>query len=264
MIQTPVSHSYWLLDASALTPAEIDMLRQLAQPHWLYAHIHDDRAASVGPVLLEMHAGAAPLIQTLQGDETRAWALSSLHTEADLDSLTRHLTALCYVHTEDGQRYFLRYADSRCLVALWPVLSQTQQAALLGPVRCWSYSDRQGQAQNIRLDEAQTADAPLGTTGHLRLQDKQLGHLLERCLPDQLLHSVLEQQPGIGPGLSSWQRYACAQRVCDWLAAHAEERYPVQLATLALIMMRTKPDWDDAQWADALLASHQAGIQACG
>ncbi|RTL30436.1 MAG: DUF4123 domain-containing protein [Burkholderiales bacterium] len=263
MNNVKASNVYWLLDASGLTPTEIDGLHQVTLIRWLYDRIPDDQAASVGPVLLGRSTLADSIVAALQADVARAWAISTLHTDVGIDALEHHLATLCYLHTQDGQRYFLRYADSRCLVALWSVLSESQQRALCGPIDRWFYIDRQGHAQSIEVGEKRAVATSFGATGPLKLSDQQLGHLLDRTLPDLLLSSVVDQQPGLGHGLTPYQRHACAQRVCDWAVKHREERYPVQLAMLALMLTNTRPDWDDAQWSKALFASHQAGVEAC-
>ena len=217
----------------------------------------------VGPVLVAPCAVIDQLAERLQADEARSWAACALHTQVDFGTLERHLAALCYLHTHDGQRYFLRYADSRSLVALWPVLSTSQQGALLGPVQRWVYTDRQAQRKAISLNNDASSNTATRPATQLRLSNQQLGGLLEATWPDQLLCSVSEKQPDIGRSLTPWQRYACAQRVCDWLLAEQEERYPVQLDMLKRILLKASPDWDEAKWLAALKMSHQAGVEAC-
>jgi hypothetical protein len=263
MTQEISSKPYWLLDASALTPSELVSLRQVPQIRWLYDHLQDEQAAAVGPVLVSHCTYADQLVAQMQADENRAWAVATLHTQAEFRTLAQHLAAIRYLHTRDGQRYYLRYADSRCLVALWSVLTSSQQYALLGPVRRWAYTDRQVRHQVISLGDAPSTVTVVRPSGQLRLNDQQLGSLLERTWPDQLLYSATEQQPEIGRSLTSWQRYACAQRVCDWLLARQEDRYPVQMEMLKLSLSNALPEWDEATWSESLKMSYQACVDAC-
>ena len=263
MIQAQSSNQYWLFDASALTPSQADGLRQAPQVRWLYDHVQDEQAASVGPVLVAPCVAADQLAALLQADDARAWAVATLHAQSDFGTLEQHLVAVRYLHTQDGQRYYLRYADSRCLVALWSVLTASQQGALLGPVHGWAYTDRQAQLQAISLGQEAAKTAVNRFPAQLRLNNQQLNGLLQSTWPDQLLHSVAEQQPHLGQSLTSWQRHTCAQRVCDWLLAEQEDRYPVQVEMLKLSLSNASPDWDEAQWAASLKGSHQACIESC-
>lgn len=262
MMQATESNRYWLVDGSALAPSEVDSLRHARQIRWLYDHVDDDQAMFVGPVLAAPCTLADQLAAQLQADEARAWAISTLCAQTDFDILGRHLAALRYLHTQDGQRYYLRHADSRCLTALWPVLTASQQRSLLGPVQRWSYTDRHMQSHAISLGDEMRASGADRVNPQLRLTDQQLENLLHRCWPDQLLYSVREQQPSAGHSLTQGQRYDGAQRVCGWLRSKREDRYPVQVETLKIVLSETSQDWDDAQWAAAIEKSYQSAVAA--
>jgi hypothetical protein len=258
VMDATLSNAYWLLDGSALAPSELDGLTQARRVHWLYDHVADDQARVVGPVLVERGTSSDELAERLQADEARAWAIASLHTQADFDALVRHLAALRYLHTRDGQRYYLRYADSRCLTALWPTLMASQQRALLGPIHRWHYSDRQLHGQSIEFDQEASADVAGRSCLPMRLSDQQLGSLLQRCWPDQLLYSAIEQQPDAGRDLTHAQRHDCAQRVCDWLTAAQEERYPVQVEMLKRsLLSMDSVSWDKSTWEKSLRLNHE-------
>lgn len=262
MMQITPSNHFLLLDGSALAPSEVQSLTRAQQIRWLYDHVDDEQAMFVGPVLLAPCAAADQVADQLQSDEPRAWAVATLLAETDFDTLARHLVALRYLHTQDGQRYYLRYADSRCLTALWPVLTAPQQRALLGPVQRWAYTDRHMQSHAVSLGHDMHADGAGRPSGQLRLTDQQLGGLLHRCWPDQLLYSVREQQPDLRQILSHGQLHDCAQRVCHWLRSEREERYPVQVGVLKLVLSEASRDWSDAQWAEALQVCHRSAVAA--
>lgn len=258
MIDESVLSVYWLLDGSALTPSDLTDVSQAQQFRWLYDHIADEQSRAAGPVLVAPCPWADELAKRWQADEARAWAVSSIHSQADFEALARHFVALRYLHTQDGQRYYLRYADSRCLAALWSVLSAAQQCALLGPVRHWCYWDRQLQDQVVSISQESLATALGRALLPTRLSDHQLGNLLQRSWPDQLLYSVGEQMPDAGRGLTLSQRYACAQRVCDWLISAQEERYPVQVEMLKRILLsKDAVSWDKGAWEKSLQMNHE-------
>lgn len=252
--------AFWLLDGSALTPSELSALKQAPQIRWVYDHIADEQAMSVGPVLVAPCSWADELAKQWQADEARAWAVASLDTPAEFDALAQHLVALRYLQTQDGQRYYLRYADSRCLTALNAVLTEGQQYAVAGPVLRWNYWDRELQGQAISFGQDAHANVVGKPPLPMRLTDEQLGGLLQRCWPDQLLYSVSEQMPEAGRSLALSQRHACAQRVCDWLISAKEDRYPVQVNMLAMTLSESSPSWDDHQWAAMLRTTHQTSM----
>lgn len=264
MMQTPDQTLPWLIDASALTPLEVAELRQAPQIRWLYDHLNDPQAEAVGPVLVTRCDVAQNIAEKLQADEERAWAISALESSVDFSTMTRHLLGLRYIHTQDGQRYHLRHADSRSLVALWSVLSAPQQRALLGPISHWHHLDRRQQKQTLQRAPSTPAATAQRASTPLRLSNPQLSALLEHCWPDQLMHTVIDRHPDASRGMPPWQRHAHAQQVCRWLRQHQEDRYPVQVETLRLTLLTPgTPDHDAAALANAIAQCHQNAVASC-
>lgn len=260
----PGSNSFWLIDACALVAAEKAHLAHARHVRWLYDDVGDEQAKHVGPVLISPCRSFEPFAVQLQADEARAWSVARLDTQADLDSLTRHFKALRYLHTQDGQRYFLRYADSRSLTSLWPVLTAPQQRAFLGPVHRWAYTDRHMKNCAIERDDVAPlyADSLWPMSVASRLSNEQLDDLLQRSWPDQLLQTVTERQPGIGQTLSYGQKYMRAQRLCGWLQSVQEERYPVQVSMLKFLLSQ-QPVGDDDEWyTHAIKTSYEMALAA--
>jgi Domain of unknown function (DUF4123) len=248
----------WLVDVTALTADEREGLRRARTVTHLYDHLPDPSALTVGPMLLAPCDVASAVAHALQADDARSWAVAQLDGPPDDARWSAHFRSICHVHTHDGQRYFVRYADSRSLTSLWPVLTPAQQRRMLGPLRHWSYTDRRGHPQHLAVlnPSAQAAQAAQAALGPVRLSAGQLGELLSRTWPDQLLGAVLDHEPRLAEGLRAWQRHHCAQQVCDWLDARGEERYPVQLALLRSHLSADACAMDAAAWAASLHAAH--------
>jgi hypothetical protein len=103
-----------------------------------------DSAARLGPWLLpwpdDLDLSLVPL--------PSRYGLSQLQVEVAPDALHQHLRGLRHVSTDDGQRFFLRLADTRALAAMAQAWPADLLAALKGPVQAWRWCDREGQWWN--------------------------------------------------------------------------------------------------------------------
>ena len=99
-----------------------------------------DAAARVGPWLLpwpaDLDLASVPLPTRL--------GLSQLEVEVSPEALFQHLMRLRQVAMDDGQRFFLRLADTRALAAMAQAWPKDLLAALKGPVLAWRWCDRDG------------------------------------------------------------------------------------------------------------------------
>lgn len=249
--------SYFLLDACALAPHEAKALEALDDVAWLYQHIPDESAKLAGPVLMADSPAVEDFVERLKADEARQWSLASLSSQASFSVVLKHLASLRYLRAPDGQKFYLRFADSRSLSSLWQVLSERQRARLLGPIVSWRYTSRRGLAEQFDL----TAHAHLGQVdmpaGDLRLNDQQMDELLHLSWPDQLLLAVADQMSQGLAECPSWLRHANATRVCDWLRQNNETRYPVQMALAKSVLMSAEAEWSEATWLERLSIAHE-------
>lgn len=223
-----------LFDGAALHPHERATLWSTGQAFALYDDLDDPQASDSGPIW-SWHTSHADAIKVaVWAEPHRAWAAAELHlapssspADEQQDRIARHFRLLRYVHTHDGQRYFFRFADARCLLAMHAVLNPAQRSRLFGPVLCWAFIGRDAHLQALSPDEHPAPAVP-----NLHLHAKQLSALLDLTWPDQLLASAIEMHPDIESTIAPVQRHAIATRVCAMLQREAIERYPVQLAAL--------------------------------
>lgn len=251
----------YLFDAGGLREEEIGHLRRLESAHWLYNHVGDARAEALGPCVVQPSPDSQRLAASLTQDTERAWVVSVLFAQGDLGDLVGHLKSLRYIQTQDGQRYYWRFADSRCLTALWRELTPAQQERASGPIHRWGFFDREGKAVDLSIAPKKPHPRdPEQSLSLLRITDRQLGKMLATVWPDQLLASVIEEQADIVIRWRAADRHACAQTVCDWLQKAGEDRYPIQQAVLRQTLFVAKPSWTEQDWCQAIQLAHQ---QAC-
>lgn len=103
-------------------------------------------------------------------------------TDASLASLTVHLESQRSIAMADGDRYYLRYADTRALDALARVLTPEQVRQLKGPVMHWHYLDRFGDEREfgagLPADPRRHAMLVLSEGQGVRLLEQQLAGAL--------------------------------------------------------------------------------------
>ena len=250
----------WLFDAGALAAPELDKLRTASSVRFIYDHLKgDERAQATGPVAAMPSDVVNQIAAKLSNDEQHLWAVNELHFSGTWDALQRHFSNLRYISTADRQRFYLRFADSRSLSALWAVLSMKQQANLMGPIEAWQYFDRDGSPRKLRLSATQkNADAHAARPLAITLSDEQLGRLLDHVWPDQLLSAVLDESPGLAQNAHSAHIYQLSALTCSWLKQVEEDRFPIQKELLASLLSASVMQADVASAHQHLERTHAA------
>ena len=152
----------------------------------LYADLPAADASLFGPWLVEFDAFNACLPSEESRELPWRYGVSRLATEASLASLTVHLESQRSIAMAEGDRYYLRYADTRALDVLARVLTLEQTKQLKGPVVQWNYLDRFGEERAFGAN----APADMGRCGVIVLSAEQgddlLVQQLARALADDL------------------------------------------------------------------------------
>jgi len=254
LIDAPTAY---LFDAGGLLTDEVDRLRRSPSILWLYEHTGDVRAEALGPVMVAATPDAVAIGASVSQDADRNWAISALCSQESFECLGRHIRTLRQIHAQDGQRYYWRFADSRCLTAMWEQLETRQQLGVLGPISRWQFHARNGRPVDLCVPTNHVLQSAGVAQGALRLSDQQLFGLLDSVWPDQLLASVVEQHPVALTHLSPFERHVHAKTVCDWLREQGEERYPVQQSLMLEVLSVAQPRWGATQLHQALTRAHQ-------
>lgn len=129
--------TYYLLDGSLLK--DLDWFQNLTQSADAIALYQDlgEEAIGVGPWLVPARSADVSAVKLPQSH-----GISTITTQASLEQLVQHLHQIRQIRTDDGQSFYLRFADTRTLNAITQAWPAKLQAAIKGPVNDWKYVDR--------------------------------------------------------------------------------------------------------------------------
>jgi len=136
--------------------------------------------------------------------------VSIIQTHEDVKQLAARMAAWTVIEA-DGQRFHLRFADTRRIPAIVQVLDPKQRAQLLGPATSWVCIARSGVWQEIRLDGADTdlAESP-------SLDTRQFGLLVEDSRIDEMLALFMQRHSGPSlPALQGFKAVSLALQVAE-------------------------------------------------
>lgn len=139
-----------------------------------------DDARDVSPFLVPFVPDDAHLARTLLRCER--WPMVSLiETTESLPALAARLAAWCVVES-DGQRFNLRFPDTRRLPSIYQTLDKGQRARFAGPAARWSYIARNGAWRELTIEGAvqEIASNP-------SLTDQQFAALVEDSEVDEIM-----------------------------------------------------------------------------
>jgi hypothetical protein len=119
-----------------------------------------------------------------------------IETPEPWPDLAARLAAWCVIEA-DGQRFNLRFADTRRLPAVLMTLTALQRRQFAGPAVSWSYIARDGTWRTLALDGSSEDIA-----SDPQLDDVQFGALVEDSRADEIL-ARLSASPGRIPFLPS-------------------------------------------------------------
>jgi hypothetical protein len=207
----------------------------------------------MGPAWLPLDESVKAFVAEIWADESRACAASEGEASGDFAHLSRHFRALRFTHTHDDQRYFFRFADTRCLAAMATALGRDRYPRLMGPVLCWRYQGRDGRTEVLSNDPEEAARTQLS----LRLRAPELTALLDASWPDQLLSSALDADPTLGADATPKDRYQWAQQLCAALKEHQVDAYPVQMQAMLVIMRSRGAALNHSKFTEVLVSAQR-------
>lgn len=188
--------AYALMDCAFSETCMARYRRMHADAHYtsLYRHTEMDGLADVSPHLIELPSDPTARMQSLSTLLRLANGkpmLSLLLSALDLESLKAHFAPFLHAETEDGQRFILRFGDTRILPALTSILDSEQRATLLGPIAHWWVINRMGQLSTLPLRHEETCEASATTSSSvLMLSTRQFSFLLDAAEPDAIIDQL--------------------------------------------------------------------------
>ena len=234
-------HDAWrLLDGALIGSAAAgEGLRAAPGAVALYSDLGEE-AAHVGPWLIPASIDVDARLDRWRAErEDAALGIAWLRTSESASDLIAHLHRLRYVRAarKPSERFFLRYADQRTLIALWTALRPAQQRAWLGPIQSW---------RSRTLDGANVEFVPMATSMDaevsvlpLSLDAKQFERLTDESRVGDLLVATIDAFPELRGAATLAQRYAFARAARAWCTARGIQQAALQIAIL-VAMIRTK------------------------
>ncbi len=249
------ARQFALFDAGGLSNEQ----RQMLPPHgsegayWFYAGLGDPRALDTGPVLVQATERTVSLVEQLWADAAVRWAASILESDLPMADLAMRLSRLRYVHTHDGQRYFFRFADSRCFMAMSTVLGEGREQQLRAGWLIWRICARDGGRFDVH---GESSGEPLMFP--LRLTASELDALLDGVWPDQLLASAYELVPSLRQPEEAERQYGWMQRLCRVFGQSNVDSYLVQIDSAIRVLSSSGRLLDDPSFPPSLHRAQQA------
>ncbi|MGV2290594.1 DUF4123 domain-containing protein [Trinickia sp. YCB016] len=214
-----------LLDAAIWREAdELEKLMRTAYAVALYADLPSAEASLFGPWLL--NAADFDAIVPIEGPLPLPWryAVSRLSTQASLDELVAHFESQRSIAMSAGDRYYLRFADTRALATLERVLTPEQVRRLKGPVAQWRYTDRFDDQREFGAG----APADVRRQKMIVLSEQQEAMLFELQLAGALADEVVEGSGGRLEPQRLSQQYRQVEAAAAFALKHGIEPFTVQ------------------------------------
>lgn len=158
----------------------------------LYAESELDELQEVSPVLVQLprdESTRSAWLETLLQHADGLPMLSLIASPIDTSDLASYFAPFIKSETEDGQRYLLRFADTRILPKLISVLDDSQWS-LLPPIAHWWSIDRAGVLRELLLPRSSDNAATERPTG-LKLSNLQFAALLDAAEADAIIEQLL-------------------------------------------------------------------------
>jgi len=155
--------------------------------------------------------------------------VSVIQTHEDMKQLAARMAAWTVIEA-DGQRFHLRFADTRRIPAIVQALEPGQRTQFLGPATSWACIIRSGVWQEIQLDGA---DADISAAPSL--DARQFSLLVEDSRIDEMLALFMRRHTGPSlPALQGFEVMSLALQV-------AKKELLTEAATL---------DWCEFLWRE--------------
>jgi Domain of unknown function (DUF4123) len=176
--------------------------------------------------------------------------LSFVLSPLDAPALIAQWQGTLTCQTDDGQRFLLRFADTRVQPALAVHLAYGAWSWLSAHVHAWLSLARNGQPAWLSLPpDRQARQAELATrpaAQQQRLDDQALDALLADSLPDAVLDALAERLPEVlsaqghaagAPGRPRSEVHAWVARACQVAAQEGVDAFDSQVMLAAAVLL---------------------------
>jgi hypothetical protein len=210
--------AYHLLDASLLK--DLDWFQSITASADAVALYQDlgEEAMGVGPWLVPTQSGAVGAAALPQ-----AHGISTITTQASLEQLVQHLHQIRQIQTDDGQSFYLRFADTRTLSAVTQAWPAKLQAAIKGPIDEWRYTDR----YQARIEFAK--DVPQNLKALPQLKLAQFEGLINAGQADRIALELQDFNEADLHPVTDAQQFSHVQAAVKYIEKHGIQRHQIQI-----------------------------------
>lgn len=138
--------------------------------------------------------------------------LSIVETEHSQEFLEEAFAALVIATTNDRQRFYCRFADTRVIPSLAQSLSKRQITAITSTIQRWHHVNRFGILEQALCAEK---DQPVVAPVPLALNTQQFAQMLEDSEPDNIFGLLCELTPELVPKDNRGAFHAKLKRILD-------------------------------------------------
>jgi hypothetical protein len=178
----------------------------------LYRRFDMESLLKVSPVLVPLEVGPQARftnqIDALFEHCAGRPMLSFIASTGNAEDIAKAWEDLHFVHTDDGQRFLLRFADTRILNVLPECLTPGHWAALHKVLTCWITVNRRGRLQPLPL-KAAPPKVPK------QLSTETLALLLKNSQPDTVISYWNENEPELLPAENRGRFWSFLQAACN-------------------------------------------------
>lgn len=195
-------------------------------------------------------------VETLLRGAEETPMISFIASEVDIDVLTEALKPLLLVETSDGNRWPLRYGDTRILPELLALV--TDSAIPLSPViASWWWPDRIGKLQVFEVDQGKHEQ--IAPADHLFFDDAQFGRMLTGARPDAIIDQLHQACPEILDRLLPHENFTKVKAALEELPPACRDSSELEIRWCSLALAFDEPlsqiDW----FFNVLQASNSVG-----
>ncbi|CAE6837827.1 DUF4123 domain-containing protein [Paraburkholderia haematera] len=176
---------------------------------------------AVAPHLIEINTADRPAaMEWLDRHAPQVPCATLLASPLSLAELARHLAAFLEVTLPDRTQMVLAFWDPMIFAALvgmpedqtlhvtGPVFSEAQRHEFLAPISGWWYWDRSGHLRHLDSSASPAQPDPAGPAVPLLFNQHQVDLIVEASVPDNILHYIRLNQPGLLSRATDEQQYS--------------------------------------------------------
>lgn len=216
------------------------------------------------PYLLPLHGEAGTdireMVSALAEHCNGRPMLSFLATRQSVDELVRSWLPFLQPEATDGDRYLLRFADTRVLAALPATLEAATWAALTSMVSRWLVVGREATLTSLPMTGVPQNSPMAMPSMPARLSAAEVDRMLDAAMPDAIIDILYRQCPGVLQSCRPAVSHRVTAEACALARRYGIDATP-DIALLALHAIETNGSGIYSQKLLTLMAQGDGGVR---